>query len=132
MNYFVLISGLYLLGIMLKVLWIQQTLHLFTVEKKKRKFIVQMWKHFAPEAYSKAFMATSGATKGSRCCVKLTWGSPSRWRAGRLGGHSAAQTLWVPAAHASPADGGEMMEGGVRHKRAGERDIMVHFWSVLL
>lgn len=38
--------------------------------------------------------------------AELTWDWPSRWRAGRLGGRSAAQTRWGPAARASPAGRG--------------------------
>lgn len=45
--------------------------------------------------------------KGNRFSCKkspvLTWGWLSRWRVGRPDGHNAAQTLWEPAAHASPA-----------------------------
>lgn len=45
---------------------------------------------------------TLAGTKGKRIQHTLTWGWLSRWRVGRLDGHSAAQTLWGPAARASP------------------------------
>lgn len=36
--------------------------------------------------------------------TQLTRGWRSHWHAGTPGGHSVAQTLWVPATRASPAD----------------------------
>lgn len=66
------------------------------------------------------FLANKARATQIRSYGELTWGWPSHWHAGRLDGHSAAQTLWERATRASPT-GRRRDRGAVRVRREEDR-----------
>lgn len=66
------------------------------------------------------FLANKARATQIRSYGELTWGWPSHWHAGRLDGHSAAQTLWERATRASPT-GRRRDRGAGRVRREEDR-----------
>lgn len=81
------------------------------------------------------FMATKVQTIHFHSYGDLTWGWRFRWHAERPDGHNAGRTQWEPATHASPTvrdrQRPRFKKCGMQEGK-GERENMVHLWSVVL
>lgn len=107
----------YSLGIVLKVGWVQETLHLLTVGKHRPQNVTKR-----RNVYPLRSLLSKVRADRKPDCRALTWGWPSHWHAGRLDGRSAARTLWGRATRASPAGRrGVMRESKMWRAQEGER-----------